>query len=181
MYNEQNPQMQQLLMNEAIQPVMPEQNIHDQDQAISKWELDTRKEIEKVELTLRGVEKTPDGYVQVSKPIVNNDGLYSLLAPIKSVGNKITSLTILGDNEIRIDCLAFRKDTARKIVVNRKRWGIDKSNRGTITQLLDTLMNAILNKARNALIAKLRREQVVTKEINANFGDGGKNRRLPNL
>lgn len=175
-----NQQVREVMLAEEISgrswPMPPSQN----DESIGKWELDTEREIRKVELTFLGFEKTSEGYQKVSDPIINQKGLYSLLAPIKALGNKITSLTILTEEDIRRDCMAFRKAIALMVITNRRRWDIKKSNRSPIILTLDTLLNSILNKSKNALIVRARREQVQVKEIRAE-GLPNKNRQFPKV
>ena len=149
-----------------------------EDESLGKWELEAKKEIDTVERILTGWKETDKGWVESGDPVINKKGISSLLTPIKSLCNKITSLTILDDDKIDNDSLAFRKDVALKVVVNRKRWGIKKSNRSTIILTLDTLMNSVLNKSKNALLVRARRQQVQVRELRTSSSGDGRTRSM---
>lgn len=168
------------LQREAQESAGVRSNFQGEDELI-KWWVEIVKEIDNIELTLLGKKKIDNNEVEVSRPVINKDAINSAMIDLKLQANKITSLTTFSDKMINIDCKNFRKIDRDKLVYNRRRWGISRKDLPSITQNLDTLMNAILNKGKEALMLKSLRQQVQIKEFkntgNANVSSKG----MPNI
>jgi hypothetical protein len=154
-----------------------------QEDTLTKWELDTEKEIGSVKNTLRGKRIENGVEVTEGEPVLSDKGINSLMVSLKAQANKITSLTSISDDYIREDCKRFRKAMRMLVVYNKKEWQITNDKKGIIIQNMDTLMNAILSKGKEALMLKMLKQQVQVKELRTNnMGNmGGKGGGFPSV
>jgi hypothetical protein len=161
--------------NMGVQP-----NFQVEDELV-KWWVETIKEIDNIELTLLGKKKINNEETQVSNPVIKKEAINSAMIDLKLQANKITSLTTFSDEMINIDCKNFRRIVRDKLVYNRRSWGISRKDLPSITQNLDTLMNAILNKGKEALMLKSLRQQVQIKEFKNTGNAHVSSKGMPNI
>ncbi len=152
------------------------------EDTLTKWQLDTEKEIENVKNTLRG-KKIENGIeITEGEPILDDKGINALMVSLKAQANKITSLTSISDDYIREDCKRFRRAIRKLIVYNKKDWKISNDKMSIIIQNMDTLMNAILSKGKEALMLKMLKQQIQVKELRTNnIGGAQKGGNFPSI
>jgi hypothetical protein len=168
------------LQREAQESAGVQPNFQVEDELV-KWWVETIKEIDNIELTLLGKKRINNVDIEVSEPVINKDAINSAMIDLKLQANKITSLTTFSDEMINIDCKNFRKIARDKLVYNRRKWGISRKDLPSITQNLDTLMNAILNKGKEALMLKSLRQQVQIKEFKNTGNAHVSSKGMPNI
>lgn len=164
-YNQRNAMMEQrLLEQESLSGVQPSEDMED---SVAKWELDTREEIERIEKTILGFELKENKWVKKEKvePQLTEEGLNSLIMPIKALVGKITALSDLSDKMINKTCKEFRIDFAKMIAINRRKWKIERSNRSSIILVLDNLMFSSMSKAKNAMMVRARQKNIQERRV----------------
>ena len=176
-------QTMDVLLNQEMQ-LQGEQNfaagLGQEDDPIAKWELETRQELEDIRNTFLGREVINGQLTQISTAIINEEGINTLLMPIRAIATKMTSLSNFSEEAIISDCKEFKRSVRKQLIYNCKLWGIEKINRSGIAQTLDTLMNGALNKAKNALLMKIRKQSFITKQLIAGRpNQGGANPNFP--
>lgn len=163
----------------GIGGVMPSDPIED---SVAKWEIETKEELERIENSFLGKEWFEGGWRtrKNSKAQISEEGIDSLMTPVRALVGKITTLSDLTQSEINKTCKEFRMDWAKKVAVNRVSWDIKKENRKTIVLTLDGTLHAALSKAKNAMMVKSRQKNIIEKRVLTNPGSRGRIR-LPQV
>ena len=155
---------QRMAEQETLGGVQPSEPVED---SVAKWELDTREEIERIEKTLLGFEMVEGKWVKKEniKEQITEEGLNTLMMPIKALVGKITALSDIDTKMINKTCKEFRINFAKMIAINRRLWDIDRSRRQSLVLVLDNLLFSSLSKAKNAMMVRARQKNIQERRV----------------
>lgn len=96
--------------------------------------------LEEIEMTLRGMtyDKTANKWIlkPYSMPIVNDFGINSLMTDAKPFINQISTLSNTTLDQISKIVILIGRNVIKKVKMNWKEFGIDKSNLGTVVNAI---------------------------------------------
>jgi hypothetical protein len=160
---------QRMAEQEMLGGVQQSEPIED---SVAKWELDTKEEIERIERTLLGFEMIDNKWIRKKnskqeeiKPQLTEEGLNTLMMPIKALVGKITALSDVNDKMINKTCKELRINFAKLIAEKRRIWDIDRSNQSSLVLVLDNLLFSSLSKAKNAMMVRSRQKNIQERRV----------------
>jgi hypothetical protein len=140
--------MQQMPQQPMLQS--PYQSPINQFQGAITTLTDPKSALFELELFLRGQSINADGeIVQVTAPLVNNEGVATLLGQVNSGANQVTIMSNLEEEDIyRRVVLPFRDTINRDLMVNRVRYDIKPPANNTRSVITNTATNYVFITSR---------------------------------
>ena len=113
---------------------------------------DPQKEIQMLKLSFEGKIIDENGEEkQITEPLMNIRGIYSIIGQVRSVVNRVSNLTHLSTHEIgTITVDSFSDSVIQDLMVNWKYYGIDKDRR-------NVTRTVVLRSAERIVYATLKR------------------------
>lgn len=140
--------MQQMPQQPSLQS--PYQSPINQFQGAITTLTDPKSALFELELFLRGQSINADGeIVQVTAPLVNGEGVATLLGQVNSGANQVTIMSNLEEEDIyRRVVLPFRDTINRDLMVNRVRYDIKPPANNTRSVITNTCTNYVFITSR---------------------------------
>lgn len=102
---------------------------------------DPRKILYEMELKLRGLEETRKGFEKVADPLMNDEGINSVMSCVASVVNQNTVFSNLKERQVKGLMQLLIDNVTSDLMSNWSRYGIKADNRNTIR---DTIMQTVV-------------------------------------
>lgn len=128
---------------------------YETNQAVHLYRLNNQEITEYIEHQLKGEEKKKGEWIQTKTPWANDEGVNKIMSILSSVGlNKNITLGNLTHEEIYDRCRIIWQKLAYMMCVNYHLYGIDKSNRSMLIQLVIQQVHSSLSRSEMGREAK---------------------------
>ena len=143
--------------------------IAQQDQTLAQWLLDLEEIYSDLRHALKGETFDGEKWVQTTEPTINDIGIHDLLdTRVKSLINKNSFISDLPDEKIYQIAQSFFKDSIKKMILNRKKYGI-RSNED-IHWIAETLADFVfigLKRSERGMTIQALLKQIQVREYTA--------------